>query len=283
VPSSSVQALVDTQEQRRMLSPAFQRLPWGTNIMEVLQRLDRNRKHGVSFFIRRNASKLTDKMQEIISNILFYEQKYLLNGGASRESMEMQFLLGIKFEVHSSGYRFLSTPPPDWNDLQAWKVCHLVCNYKLAEVLSIVDGSVGFSSALQPAAGVRSLNFPKDARDIITRISHWPDMLKSFRTNLRSIIVSHSTPNHGLGSSLPASLQLLQALSQANSIKKAAKIQHNFLIAAAHIAFIKEHRVDVHQDTANYNVPDFPDMTSSWVLFTYLPPTDADSVYPEIF
>lgn len=261
--SSSAQlALTDTQAQRRMLSSALRRMPWGTNIMEVLQQLDHNHKHGVSFFIHCNAPKLTNNMQEIISNVLSYEQKFLLNGGASKESMEMQFLLGIKFEVHSSGYQFFSTAPPDWNDLQAWKVCNLVCNYKLAEVLSIVIESVGFSSTLQPAARMGSLNLTKDAREIIKKISHWPNVLKEFRT----ILVSLSSPNDRLTSSLPASLQLLQALSQANSAKKGAKIRHNFLIAAAHIAFIKEHRFDVRQgvtQNSDYNVPDFPDMTSN--------------------
>jgi hypothetical protein len=188
--------------------------------------------------------------------------------------MEMQFLLGIKFEVHSSGYHFFSTVPPDWNDLQAWKVCNLVCNYKLAEVLSIVNDSIGFSSTLQPAAGVGSLNLnlAKDAKEIIKKISHWPNVLKDFRNNLRSILVSHLPPNNSSASSLPASLQLLQALSKANSVRKVAKIQHNFLIAAAHIAFIKEHRIDMHRGYAqnsNYHVPDFPDMTSSCVLFAH--------------
>ncbi|KAF8175165.1 hypothetical protein BJ912DRAFT_1075419 [Pholiota molesta] len=236
---------LDKQAQRRMLSPALQRLPWGTNIMEILQQLDHNGKHG-----------------EIISNVLRYEQKYLLNGGASKESMDMQSLLGIKFEVHSdgSGYHFFSITPPNWNDLQAWKVCNLACNYKLAEVLSIVNDSVVFTSTLQPAA-VGTFNLTNDARGILHKLSYWPNVLKDFRAN----VVSPPSLNDEFTSSLPASLQLLQALSNANSTKKGAKIRHNFLIAATHIAFIKEYQFDKHQCVAqdsDYNVPDFPDMTS---------------------
>ena len=51
-------------------------------------------------------------MQEIISNILFYEKRYLLNGGISRNSAEMQDLLGIQYEEVGSCYQFVAKPAP---------------------------------------------------------------------------------------------------------------------------------------------------------------------------
>lgn len=50
--------------------------------------------------------------QEIISNILFYEKKFLLNGGMTTKSAEMQDLLGIEFKEVRRRYEFVAKPAP---------------------------------------------------------------------------------------------------------------------------------------------------------------------------
>ena len=75
--------------------------------------------------------------QEIIANILFYEKQYLLNGGITAKSGEMQELLGIEYTQDGSHYQFIAKPAPTWNSVQALKVCNLICTYKFAEIVSI--------------------------------------------------------------------------------------------------------------------------------------------------
>ncbi|KDR68712.1 hypothetical protein GALMADRAFT_256533 [Galerina marginata CBS 339.88] len=236
-----------TQSQRRMLSPAFKRIPWTSDFMQVLERLDPNQRNG-----------------EIITNILSYEQRYLLNGGLSQKSKEMQDLLGIQFQSVGSGYKFISKPTPTWNLLQASKVCNLICSYKLAEIVSIVNNSVTFGieqfeTALHPGPSEPPQRLPTEAVDLVKKISFWPKLLDVL--NDPSFV---SQPSDTFSSSLtskPASLQLLHALSDAQSRKNSAKIQHNILLAAAHIAYIKEHRVNPDQ-VSDAVLPDLPDLSS---------------------
>lgn len=202
--------------------------------------------------------------QEIIANILFYEKRYLLNGGMSQKSAEMQELLGIQFQEVGTRYRFIAKPVPTWNLMQALKVCNLVCIYKLAEIVSIDNDSIQFGTTLH-LGPLESppLGLPSEATQIMKKISSWPKLLETFKnSHLFSEPSGAAVP--GLASQ-PASLQLLHALSDANGRKVAAKIHHNILIAAAHIAYIKEHHVDGDHVPDNY-LPDLPDLTSLCVF-----------------
>jgi hypothetical protein len=207
-------------------------------------------------------------MQEIISNILFYEKRYLLNGGISRNSAEMQDLLGIRYEEVGSCYQFVAKPAPACNHIQALKVCNLVCIYKLAEIVSIDNDSVPFGSTLLPGSlGSTTLIMSSEANYIMKKISPWPNILETFVNSHGS-----SEPSGAVApgfTSQPASLQLLHALSDANGRKVAAKIHHNILIAAAHIAYIKEHHVN-DDHSSDSDLPDLPDLTSMCV-FTLIP------------
>jgi hypothetical protein len=211
-------------------------------------------------------SKNIDDLQEIISNILFYEKRYLLNGGMSQKSAEMQDLLGIQFKEVGSCYQFIAKPAPTLNHIQALKVCNLVCIYKLAEIVSIDNDSVHFGRMLQPGTMESTpLVLPSEATQIMKKISTWPNILETFHDSHCFSEPSGATVP-GLASQ-PASLQLLHALVDANGRKVAAKIHHNILIAAAHIAYIKEHHVN-GDHTSDNTLPDLPDLTSLWV-FTF--------------
>jgi hypothetical protein len=205
-------------------------------------------------------------MQEIISNILYYEKRYLLNGGMSQNSAEMQDLLGIQFMEVGSSYQFIAKPAPTWNHIQASKVCNLVCIYKLAEIVSIDNDSVRFGTTLHPGTlESTARDMPSEATQIMKKISNWPNILESFNKSF-----GFSEPSSAMVPGLtsqPASLQLLHALSNANGRKLAAKVHHNILIAAAHIAYIKEHQVNGDHGSES-NLPDLPDLTSPWV-FTF--------------
>jgi hypothetical protein len=204
--------------------------------------------------------------QEIISNIVSYENRFLLSGGISQKSAEMQDLLGIQFQEVGSRYRYISKPAPTWNLVQALKVCNLICIYKLAEVVSIDNNSIQFGTMLHPgpleSALLSPLSLPSEATQLMKKLSSWPKVLEAFsKSHLSSEPSSDSLP--GLASQ-PASLQLLHALSDSNTRKIAAKIHHNVLIAAAHIAYIKEHHVDGDHLSDNH-LPDLPDLTSPCV------------------
>jgi hypothetical protein len=204
--------------------------------------------------------------QEIISNILFYEKRFLLNGGISQKSAEMQELLGIQFQEVGSRYQFIAKPAPTgtWNHIQALKICNLVCIYKLAEIVSIDNDSIRSGTMLpQVAFETSPLLLPSEATQLMKKISSWPKVLETFNDSHHFSEPSGATVP-GLASQ-PASLQLLHALSDANGRKMAAKIHHNILIAAAHIAYIKEHHVNGDQVSDN-NLPDLPDLTSLWVI-----------------
>lgn len=249
-----------------MLSPVLKNIPWTTDVMQVLQQLDPKQRNGVCIILCcfPVSPKILTIMQEIISNILFYEKRFLLNGGMSRKSAEMQDLLGLQFREVGSCYEFIAKPAPSWTHMQALKVCNLVCIYKLAEIVSIDNESVRFGTTLHPGTlGSTPLVMPSEAIQIMKRISSWPTILETFN-NSHSI----SEPSSATASDLvsqPASLQLLHALSEANGRKAAAKIHHNILIAAAHIAYIKEHHVNGDHASDN-DLPDLPDLTSLWVL-----------------
>jgi hypothetical protein len=218
------------------------------------------------YCVVRLSSKILTFMQEIISNILFYEKRYLLNGGMSQKSAEMQDLLGIQFREVGSSYQFISKPAPVLNHIQALKVCNLVCIYKLAEIVSIDNNSVHFGAILHSGTlESTACDLPSEATQIMTKISDWPKILKVFNDSHCFSEPSGSTVP-GL-TSQPASLQLLHALSDANGRKLAAKIHHNILIAAAHIAYIKEHQVN-GDHVSESDLPDLPDLTSLWV-FTF--------------
>jgi hypothetical protein len=205
--------------------------------------------------------------QEIIANILFYEKRYLLFGGMSEKSAEMQDLLGIQYKQSGSTYEFIAKPPPTWNFLQAMKVCNLICIYKLAEIVSLVNGSIKFGTSSHNApleSTDTPLNLPQEGTHIMKKISDWPNLLQTFNnSHLLSEISGVAMPPNL--TSQPASVQLLHALSDADSQKVAAKIQHNILIAAAHIAYIKEHHVS-GEHTSDNNLPDLPDLTSLCVF-----------------
>lgn len=245
-----------------MLSPVLKNIPWTTDVMQVLQQLDTNQKNGVRCILCRYpvCPKILTTLQEIINNILFYEKRYLLNGGMSQKSAEMQDLLGLQFQEVGPCYQFIAKPAPTWNHIQALKVCNLVCIYKLAEIVSIDNDSVHFVTTL-PQGTLESTppNMPSEATLIMKKISSWPQVLETFNK-----YHSFSDPSvaavPGL-TSQPASVQLLHALSDANSQKIASKIQHNILIAAAHIAYIKEHHISGDQ-VSNSDLPDLPDLTS---------------------
>lgn len=50
----------NTQSDRRMLSPVLSRIPWTTDVMRVLEKLDPNQKNGVCFtFCCVSVSQLT--------------------------------------------------------------------------------------------------------------------------------------------------------------------------------------------------------------------------------
>ena len=252
----------NTQSERRMLSPVLKRIPWTTDVMQVLGQLDTEQKNGVRFtYCYAVSPKISTIAQEIISNILFYEKRFLLNGGMSRKSAEMQDLLGIQFKEVGSHYQFIAKPAPTLNHLQALKVCNLVCIYKLAEVIAIENGLIQFGTMLHPGAlESTQLDLPSEATQVMNKISSWPKVLQIFSSsNFLSEPFGDTVP--GL-TSKPASLQLLHALSDANSRKVTAKIHHNILIAAAHVAYIKEHDVN---DGDNF-LPDLPDLTSLCVL-----------------
>jgi hypothetical protein len=218
----------------------------------------------LSRFGTATVEKILTIMQEIISNILFYEKRYLLNGGMSLKSAEMQELLGIQFEAVGPCYQFVAKPAPTWNHMQALKVCNLVSIYKLAEIVSIDNDSIHFGTSLHSGTLASTpLLLPTEATLIMNKISPWPNILETF-TN------SHSF-SEPLGATLPdvtsqpASLQLLHALADANVRKVSAKIQHNILIAAAHIAYIKEHHVG-SDHVSDCDLPDLPDLTSLCVF-----------------
>lgn len=198
--------------------------------------------------------------QEIISNILFYEKWFLLNDGLTTKSAEMQDLLGIQFKEVGQSYEFISKPAPALNVFQALKVCNLVCVYKLAEVVSINNDSVNFETMLHSTPlEFEPLQLPSEASFIMNKISSWPKVLENFNT---THFFSEPSGNTVPGlSSQPASLQLLHALSDANGRKLAAKIHHNVLIAAAHIAYIKEHHMD-GDHLSDSCLPDLPDLAS---------------------
>lgn len=184
----------------------------------------------------------------------------------SQNSAEMQDLLGIQFKGIGSSYQFIAKPAPTWNHIQALKVCNLVCIYKLAEIVSIDNDSVGFGTTLHPGTlESTTCDMPSEATQIMKKISNWPNILESFNKSFCFSEPSSATVP-GL-TSQPASLQLLQALSNSNGQKLAAKVYHNILIAAAHIAYIKEHQINGDHGSDS-NLPDLPDLTSLWV-FTF--------------
>ena len=41
----------DTQSERRMLSPVLKRIPWTTDVMQVLEELDPEQRNGVGFIV----------------------------------------------------------------------------------------------------------------------------------------------------------------------------------------------------------------------------------------
>ena len=203
-------------------------------------------------------------MQEIISNILHYKKRFLLNAGSSRKSLEMQDLLGIQFQEVGSCYQFIAKPAPSCNNNQALKVCNLVCIYKLAEIVSIDNDSIPFGTTLHPGTlGSTPLIMPLEATQIMEKISAWPTILEKFNHSYLLSECSGATLP-GLISQ-PASLQLLHALWDTDGRKIATKIHHNILIAAAHIAYIKEHHVN-GDHLHDGDLPDLPDLTSLWVV-----------------
>jgi hypothetical protein len=211
--------------------------------------------------------KILMNTQEIIANILFYEKRYLLFGGMSEKSAEMQDLLGIQFKQYGSDYEFIAKSPPIWNFVQAMKVCNLICIYKLAEIVSLVNGSIksGTSSHNEPLETTDTpFILPQEGKQIMKKISDWPEVLRTFYNSHPSSQTSGAAMRPDL-TSQPASVQLLHALSDADSQKVAAKITHNILIAAAHIAYIKEHHVS-GENAPDNNLPDLPDLTSSCVF-----------------
>jgi hypothetical protein len=204
--------------------------------------------------------RISKSVQEIISNILFYEKMFLLNGGMTTKSAEMQDLLGIQFKEVGQRYEFISKPAPRLNVIQALKVCNLVSIYKLAEVVSINNDSIKFGTILHSTPlESEPLQLPAEANFLMKKISSWPKVLEIFNTSHFFSEPSGDT-EPGLASQ-PASLQLLHALADANGRKVAAKIHHNVLIAAAHIAYIKEHHVD-GDHVSDSCLPDLPDLAS---------------------
>lgn len=209
--------------------------------------------------------------QEIIANILFYEKRYLLFGGMSVKGAEMQDLIGIQYKQSGSSYEFIAKPPPSWNFVQAMKVCNLICIYKLAEVVSLDNGSIEFGTSSHDApleSTDAAFSLPQEGTHIMKKISDWPKLLETFHNSHLHVLSQWETSGAAMPPDLtsqPPSVQLLHALSDADSQKIAAKIQHNILIAAAHIAYIKEHHVD-GENASDNNMPDLPDLTSLYVF-----------------
>jgi hypothetical protein len=235
--------------------------------MQVLEDLDPEQENGVHFTMSCHPTKILMNRQEIIANILFYEKRYLLFGGMSEKSAEMQDLLGIQYKPSGSSYEFIAKSPPSWNFVQATKVCNLICIYKLAEIVSLVNGSIesGTSSHNTPLETTDTqFSLPQEGKQIMKKISDWPELLQSFNNSHLFSETSGAAMPPDL-TSQPKSVQLLHALYDADCQKVAAKIRHNILIAAAHIAYIKEHHVS-GEHTSDNNLPDLPDLTSSWVF-----------------
>lgn len=184
----------------------------------------------------------------------------------SQKSAEMQDLLGLQYQQVESSYQFVAKPAPKLNHIQALKVCNLVSIYKLAEIVSI-DNDIQSRTILQPAPlEFTPFHMSSDATYLMSRVSSWPKVLETFHNcHLFSEPSGKTVP--GLASQ-PASLQILHALSDADGRKLAAKTHHNILIAAAHIAYIKEHNVNGEHMSDNF-LPDLPDLTSELVLNFY--------------
>lgn len=242
-----------------MLSPVLNMIPWNTDLMRVLEQLDPKQTNGVCFFLPCDSFSQTI-LQEIISNILYYEKRFLLNGGISTKSTEMQDLLGIQFKQVGQRYEFVAKPAPTLNVFQALKVCNLVSIYKLAEVVSINNDSIAFGTVLHSTPlQSEPLQLASESIYLMKRMSSWPNILEAFNS---CHLFSEPSGESVVGlSSQPASLQLLHALSEANGRKLAAKTHHNVLIAAAHISYIKEHHVD-GDHMSDISLPDLPDLTS---------------------
>ena len=135
--------------------------------------------------------------------------------------------------------------------------------YKLAEVVSIDNDSIQFRMMLHPGPLEYALLhiLPSEATNLMKKISSWPKALGTFN-NSHSISEPSGVTVPDL-TSQPASLQLLHALLDTNGQKLAAKIHHNILIAAAHIAYIKEHHVNGDHVS---NLPNISHLTSQCVL-----------------
>ena len=171
----------------------------------------------------------------------------------SEKSAEIQELLRIQYRQSGSSYEFIAKSPPTWNFHQAMKVCNLICIYKLAEIVSIVNGSIksGLSSHNVPLETTNTpFSLPQEGKFIMKKISNWLDLLQTFN-NSHSLSETSTADMPPDLTSKPASVQLLHALYDADSQKVATKICHNILIATAHIAYIKKHHIseNMHQIT----------------------------------
>ena len=89
------------------------------------------------------------------------------------------------------------------------------------------------------------------------KLADWPKVLLAFRTTMQKVQVPDAS--RLLNESRSAPFRLLRMISRNQSSKNYSKIEGNFLIAAMHIAYMKE--MAFTQDS----YPDFPEKLESMI------------------
>ncbi|PPQ84669.1 hypothetical protein CVT26_003673, partial [Gymnopilus dilepis] len=219
--SSSPPGAGSSRVASRLVSPVLRRLPMYTKIMEVL---DKTRGEGAQ--------------GAIVKTILAYEGVLLSFMGSSPNILEMQRLLGIRIDA-SKGQRHsqvveIAEDTKEWNFAQASAFCDLAVFYKLTDVIAL-------SNDLAPRQETFPLLKPmkhpivRSLRQILEKLTNLAPLIDQFKKDANQLASPQEDDGH-----LPSSVRLFKALNKVDRTKRILKVQHNFLLAAAHVAYMKE-------------------------------------------
>lgn len=173
----------------------------------------------------------------------------------------MQKLLGIKIGV-SPDHRHTkivatTSVPPKWNSAQALEVCDVATFYKLADVIALISDIAGRSTKLPPRV---PLTEPPVAivKQLFEKVFTWTDAIKAFKASVHHLVDPPHQAQPQIQEDLPASVRLFKALHTVDTNKKILKVQRNFLLVGAHVAYMKDFtKMSAHTPTdEDQNIPD---------------------------
>ena len=185
--------------------------------------------------------------------VLAYERGLLSFMGSSSRILDMQRLLGISISASANRAEVVEIPEVSlkWTSAQASEVCDVVLFYKLADAIALVSNIAPQQKKfgpLQPLTGP----VPRAAQQVMERLRDFGSLIENFKKAANDQVL----PPEGEVNA-PPSIRLFKALHKVHSDKAIMKVQHNFLLAAAHVAYMKEAATSRLTSTTHV-VPDVP-------------------------